>query len=151
MAQSWKKGRGKLGPMAPLIGAWTASAGSPMGPLSCSRVFSRFGDGHVRLEAAWTLGGGAREAYRELAVFGSDDAGALGFHSFTNDGRSSRGRLVQAGDVPPGAIVFEADMPAGLARQLYWPDEIEGFHWAVEAQTRKGWRRFTEHHYRAAT
>lgn len=150
MAQGWKKGRGKLGPMAPLIGSWIASADSPMGPLSCSRNFTKFGDGHVQLEAAWSFGGGAKGPYRELAMFSPDETGTLVFHSFTNDGKSSRGRLVEAADVPPGAIVFEAEMPAGLARQIYWPDEIEGFHWAVEAKTKKGWSRFTQHHYRAA-
>jgi hypothetical protein len=41
-------------------------------------------------------------------------------------------------------------MPAGRARQLYWPDAEEGFYWAVESQTKKGWNRFTEHHYRNA-
>jgi len=38
-------------------------------------------------------------------------------------------------------------MPAGIARQVYWPDETQGFHWAVESQTKKGWHRFVEHHY----
>jgi hypothetical protein len=30
---------------------------------------------------------------------------------------------------------------------VYWPDEGEGFHWVVESKTKKGWNRFTEHHY----
>lgn len=38
-------------------------------------------------------------------------------------------------------------MPAGRARMISWPDDERGFHWAVEAKTKKGWRRFTEHHY----
>ena len=53
-------------------------------------------------------------------------------------------------DVPPAGFGFGAQMPAGLARMIYWPDETEGFHWAVEAKTKKGWSRFTEHHYRKA-
>jgi len=152
MTQVWKKGRGKLGPLAPLMGSWIASADSPMGPLTCTRIFSKFGDGHVQLDATWTFGGKAGNAkgpYRELAMFSADEAGALVCQSFTNDGKSSSGRLVDAADAPAGAIVFEAQMPAGLARQIYWPDESAGFHWAVEARTKKGWSRFTQHHYRA--
>ena len=38
-------------------------------------------------------------------------------------------------------------MPAGRARMAYWPDQVEGFRWVVEARTKKGWSRFTEHHY----
>ena len=40
-------------------------------------------------------------------------------------------------------------MPAGLARMTFWPDETEGYRWAVESKTKKGWNRFTAHHYRA--
>jgi hypothetical protein len=32
----------------------------------------------------------------------------------------------------------------------YWPDGAGGFHWVVESRTKKGWNRFTEHHYRPA-
>lgn len=84
----WKKGRGKLGIFAPLLGRWRAEADSPMGRVVCTRTFSKVLDG----------------AYIQLT--------------------------------------------AGLARMAYWPDEAEGFHWAVESQTKKGWRRFTEHHYK---
>jgi hypothetical protein len=38
-------------------------------------------------------------------------------------------------------------MPAGIARQVYWPDDAQGFHWAVESQTKKGWNRFVDHLY----
>jgi hypothetical protein len=38
-------------------------------------------------------------------------------------------------------------MPAGTARMIYWPDEESGFHWAVESKVKKGWNRFTQHHY----
>ena len=32
MAKLWKKGRGKLGPLAPLLGSWIAESDTPMGP-----------------------------------------------------------------------------------------------------------------------
>jgi hypothetical protein len=41
-------------------------------------------------------------------------------------------------------------MPAGFSRMAYWPDNGGGFVWVVESKTAKGWRRFTEHHYRPA-
>ena len=46
-------------------------------------------------------------------------------------------------------IEDEADMPAGRARMAYWPEEGGGFHWVVESRTKKGWRRFVDHSYRA--
>ncbi|HCV43744.1 MAG TPA: hypothetical protein DGH68_09700, partial [Bacteroidetes bacterium] len=55
--------------------------------------------------------------------------------------------LADGSDVDPQAIAFEAEMPAGRARMIYWPNDEEGFNWAVEAKTKKGWRRFTEHRY----
>ena len=45
------------------------------------------------------------------------------------------------------ALCFEAQMPAGLARMVYWPDDADGFFWAVESKTQKGWNRFQFHHY----
>ena len=78
MAQPWKKGRGKLGVMAPLLGRWKADADTPMGPVRCIRDLQKFGDGYVRLEAEWTFGGkGAAKTYRELCLFGPDKDGAL--------------------------------------------------------------------------
>ena len=53
--------------------------------------------------------------------------------------------------VYPDAFGFHAQMPAGLARMAYWPDAAEsgeGFVWVAEAQTKKGWSRMVEHHYR---
>jgi hypothetical protein len=47
-------------------------------------------------------------------------------------------------------VAFEAQMPTGLARMVYWPAEEEGFYFAVESHTRAGWNRFMRHHYRAA-
>ncbi len=35
-----KEGRGKLGPLAPLLGSWEAAADPPMGQVRCTRVFT---------------------------------------------------------------------------------------------------------------
>jgi len=51
-------------------------------------------------------------------------------------------------DLHPEAVGFEAQMPAGLARMAYWPEEDGGFVWVVESKNAKGWRRFVEHRYR---
>ena len=143
---TWKRGRGKLGLLDPLLGAWTASAESQMGPVSCRRTFSRtLGGAYVLLDAVWELPG---KKYLEHAVYGVGDSGRLSFWSFTSDGKRSVGHLADAPDVHLSAIAFEAQMPAGLARMIYWPAEDGGIKWAVESQTKKGWNRFTEHHYR---
>lgn len=143
----WKKGRGKLGVLDPLLGSWQAEADSPMGPIRCLRKFSRLLRGtRVLLEAQWIIGD---KVYEEHAVYGPDDAGALAFWSFTSDGKRSQGVLAAAPDVHPEAIAFEAQMPAGLARMVYWPDDDGSVHWAVESKTKRGWNRFTHHHYRA--
>lgn len=144
----WKKGRGYLGPFEPLMGAWSASADSPRGPLKCSRVFEPAADGaFVTLHAVWEFGQGA---YRELAIFGRGDDGVLSFWSYTSDGKRSTGRLVEAADLHPEAVAFEAQMPAGLARQAYWPEPDGTVVWIVEAKNKTGWNRFTEHRYRRA-
>jgi hypothetical protein len=164
MRSSWKKGRGKLGPLAPLLGSWIAVNDKPM-PMSCTRIYAPFGEKYVKLEAQWMFSAPkasaklndaqraamqayAGKTYREIAFFGLDKSGALAFWSFTNDGKQAEGKLAAASDIHPAAICFEAQMDAGLARQIFWPDAEEGFHWAVESRTKKGWNRFTEHHYR---
>lgn len=142
---TWKKGRGKLGPLAPLIGTWEATADSPMGKVKCTRAFKRvLGEKYIALECSWQFGKGA---YEERAFFGVED-GILTFWSFTSDGKRSTGVLTSAPDIHKDAICFEAEMPAGLARQLYWPHADGGFNWAVESKNKKGWKRFTLHHYR---
>ncbi len=165
MARLWKKGRGKLGLLQPLLGHWVAEAQSPMGPLRCTRVFEKIlGDSYIRLQARWHFGPAARAQrgdsdaprrqggpYEELALIGAGDEGKVCFWSFTSDGKRSQGALADATDVHEEAIGFEAQMPAGLARMVYWPDGEGGFFWVVESKTAKGWRRFTEHHYRAAS
>jgi len=141
----WRKGRGRLGPLDPLIGRWTAAASSPMGPVRCNRTFSRALNGaYVLLDASWEFSG---KAYIEHAIYGVGEAGVLTFWSFTSDGKRSIGTLVDATDVHPDAIGFQAQMPAGIARMVYWPAEDGTFRWAVESKTTKGWNRFTEHHY----
>lgn len=140
----WKKGRGKLGPMKPLLGSWAALADAPMGALKCTRVFEPILNGHyIQLVAHWYL----KEAtYQEICILGVRDK-ILSFWSFTSDGKQSQGRLADGSDVHPEAVCFEAQMPAGLARMIYWPDREEGFYWAVESKTKNGWNRFVHHHY----
>ncbi len=146
MAQTWKKGRGKLGPLANLIGYWKAESDSPQGLLTVTRRFEAvLGGKFIQLDCQWDL---PNKPYLERCVFGPDRDGALHFWSFQSDGKQSSGWLASGEDVHEQAICFEADMPAGRARQLYWPDKKEGFHWAVESKTKKGWNRFVDHHYR---
>jgi hypothetical protein len=162
---TWKKGRGKLGPLAPIIGEWKANADTPMGPVTCLRTYAPFGEKWVRLDAEWKFGVGGASAkltdaqkeamkayagrgYKEVAVFGLNEDSVLGYWSFTSDGKKSEGALSKASDVHKDALCFESQMPAGLARQVFWPHEEGGFQWAVEARNKKGWSRFSLHHYR---
>ena len=143
----WKKGRGKLGVMAPLLGTWSTKANSPIGPMHCTRRFELILGGHyMQLTAEWKWTNGT---YKELAVYGVHE-GKIAFWSFTSDGKRSEGVIASGKDVHPESVAFEAHMPAGLARMIYWPGERGGLHWAVEAKTKKGWKRFTEHHYTPA-
>lgn len=152
MARLWKKGRGKLGPFMPLVGSWVAQADSEMGPVRCTRAFEPvLGGRYLRLDAVWRFGkAAAAQSYEELALIGVGDGGAVCFWSFTSDGKRSQGLQADVTDVHPEAVGFEAEMPAGRARMAYWPEAGGGFRWIVEARTRKGWKRFVEHHYRAA-
>ncbi len=148
---AWKPGRGLLGPLQPLIGDWVslpAEQDTRM-PMRCTRSFRPFGKGWVELDARWERG--ERGEYREIALFGAAGDG-LGLHSFTNDGKRSEGRLADGADVHPNAIAFEAEMPAGLARMIYWPleDGAPGFYFAVESRTKKGWNRFLRQTFRPA-
>ena len=89
----WKKGRGTLGPLAPLFGSWEAGADSPMGKVRCTRVFTAvLGGKYIALDCAWHFGKGA---YEERALFGADN-GVLSFWSFTSDGKRSSGVLSTA-------------------------------------------------------
>jgi hypothetical protein len=141
--QLWQKGRGKLGALDPLIGSWQAEADSPQGPVRCLRTFSRIlGGSHVLLEARWEIAG---TVYEEHAVYGVDAAGQLAFWSFTSDGQRSEGTLAEAGDLHPEAVGFEARMPAGLARLVYWPAADGGIDWVAESKEETGWSRFAHH------
>jgi hypothetical protein len=143
----WKKGRGKLGLLDPLLGTWKATAETPMGPVSCTRSFSKTLNGsYLELRAEWKF---AKGSYLETALIGVRADGKLAFWSFTSDGKHSQGELADGSDVHPEAIAFVAQMPAGTARMIYWPDDTDGIRWAVESRNKKGWKRFTEHHYRA--
>jgi len=141
----WKKGRGKLGLFDPLLGVWQAETDSEMGLVKCRREFKKILSGkYIQLDANWELTNGT---YDEVAMIGVDAEKEVCFWSFTSDGKQSQGKLADVTDVHPAAIGFEAQMPAGLARMVYWPDDEAGFHWVVESKTKKGWNRFTAHHY----
>jgi hypothetical protein len=143
---TWKKGRGKLGIFEPLLGSWRAVADSPMGEVICIREFTKALDGaYIQLRVTWEFEKGTSE---EIAFIGTDSNGEVRFWSFTSDKKQSQGHLADVSDIHEKAIGFEAEMPAGIARMAYWPNEKEGFHWVVESKTQKGWNRFTEHHYR---
>lgn len=117
-----------------------------MGPVTCKREFTNvLGGKYIQLKATWTFGKGG---YEEIALFGVDN-GVLTFWSYTSDGKRSHGVLTTAPDIHKDAICFEAQVPAGVARQIYWPNEKGGSNWAVESKNKKGWHRFTEHHYKA--
>lgn len=141
----WTFGRGLLGPLRPLIGAWRASTFSPLGKVVCERTFlPTLGGKYVELRARWIL---PKATYEEIALFGAGADKRLAFWSFTSDGKHSTGTLSVAPEVHAKAICFAAQMPAGLARFVYWPEAGGGFCFAVEAKTKKGWSRFTDHHY----
>lgn len=143
---NWKKGRGKLGIFEPLMGVWRTEAESEMGPVKCQREFKKVLSGkYVQLTAIWEY---ADKSYDEHAMIGVNPEKEICFWSFTSDGKQSQGKLADVKDIHPDAIGFEVQMPAGLARMVYWPDENEGFHWVVESKTKKSWNRFVEHHYR---
>ena len=141
----WKKGRGKLGVLAPLLGSWQAEADSPQGKLICRREFSKTLEGkYVQLRAFWDI---KDKLYEELAMIGVNVDKQVAFWSFTSDGKQSQGLLADVTDIHPLAVGFEAQMPSGLARMAYWPADEEGFKWVVESKTKKGWKRFVEHFY----
>ncbi len=143
---NWQKGRGKLGIFKPLLGSWVCETDSERGPLMCIRTFEPTLDGkYIKLTAVWQF---ANSAYEEHCLFGVNSDKQIAFWSFTNDGKQSNGLVADVTDIHPQAIGFAAKMPAGFARQVYWPDEQAGFFWAVESKTKKGWNRFVEHAYK---
>ncbi|MEO2005519.1 MAG: hypothetical protein ABGY41_15645, partial [Candidatus Poribacteria bacterium] len=70
----------------------------------------------------------------------------LAFWSFTSDGKNSYGANAPPDDdAPDGAVVFEAEMPAGLARMILWTtDKHEQLHVLVESKTKSGWNSIIE-------
>jgi hypothetical protein len=155
MAAKWAKGRGLLGPLEPLLGVWVSEPADQTAPMPgrCIRRYQAFGKSWIQLNSEWELG--SYGTYRETAFFGPADsensAVVLGFFSFTNDGKRSQGRLADGSDAHPQAIAFEARMPQGLARSIYWPAEDgDGFQFAVESRSAKGWKRFLLQRFRAS-
>lgn len=143
----WKKGRGTLGILEPLLGTWLAESDSPMGRVICTRRFQWVLNGkYMQLHAMWNF---AERSYEELAIYGRGNANEIVFWSFTSDGKKSEGKIADGTDVHPEALCFEAWMPAGLARMIYWPSSKGGINWVVESKIKNGWRRFAEHYYRA--
>jgi hypothetical protein len=143
---TWKKGRGRLGGLDPLLGTWRAEADSPNGLVTCTRTFTRVLAGkYVELRAVWRF---AASSYEEVCLMGVASDKTVRFWSFTSDGKNSTGVLADVAGLHPQAVGFEAQMDAGFARQAYWPDAEVGFHWVVESRTKKGWNRFVHHHYR---
>lgn len=143
----WRPGRGMLGPLKPLLGRWEAEAVGPDGAstMQCTREFKPVLNGrYIQLSAVWVIG--PNRQYEELALFGKGESGLI-FHSYTSDGKRSNGVAALALDVDPHAIAFEADMPAGRARMVYWPAGDGALFFAVESQTKKGWNRFMQHRY----
>ena len=158
----WKPGRGRLGPLKPLLGKWMASGDSPRGTFCCVRQFTTVLNGtYVELMAHWYFGepaalvtknGGDTGAvtgsvYEERAYFKADGDG-IHYWSFTSDGKNSTGVKTEATDLHESAIAFVAEMPQGQARQGYWPGENGDMKWVVESKTQKGWSRFTDHLYK---
>ena len=87
---TWKKGRGKLGILDPLIGSWAAETDSPMGKLKCTRVFEPIlGGNYIQLTANWVF---TKFTYQEIAIIGISDK-KLSFWSFTSDGKKLTGWL----------------------------------------------------------
>lgn len=120
-------------------------AGSAVGPVRCTRRFERvLGGKYVQISALWHTPQGE---YEEIALFGINADGSAAFWSFTSDGKQAQGQAADVTDIHPQALGFEALMPAGLARQAYWPADAGGFFWVVESRTQKGWNRFIQHHY----
>lgn len=146
MGINWKKGRSKLGIFQPIIGSWITNAGSndPTKP-PCNRVLKfDLGNKYIIQDVVWHLGD---KNYMDHTVIGLSSDKRITCWSFTSDGKNSTGKLADVSDIHPLAIGFESQMPAGLARQAFYPDEKEGFHWVVEAMNKKGWKRFLEQHY----
>lgn len=143
---TWKKGRGKLGIFAPLLGEWITNRGSKdESKPECHRKLEYILDNkYIKLNVIWKL---PNKEYLDHTIIGLNEKKEICFWSFTSDGKNSQGKLADVSDIHPEAIGFEAEMVAGTARQAYWPAENGGFHWVVESKTKKGWNRFVQQHF----
>jgi hypothetical protein len=165
MTKLWKKGRGRLGFLDPLLGRWRAKTVSENGPVECERLFEPvLKENYVRLTAHWKVGpapkskpagkgearnevrAGSSYTYDEVALIGGDKP--VKFWSFTSDGKHTEGVAADASDLHPEAIGFEAMVMGRQARQVYFPAENGDVIWVVEGKAKKGWSRFVEHRYR---
>lgn len=127
-----------------LIGSWQCESQSQMGKVKCTRIFNEIlSNKYIELNCIWDFGS---KQYIEKAVFGFLKE-ELCFWSFTNDGKNSFGKLSKAEDIHENAICFEAEMPAGTARMVYWFEKKDELNWVVESKTKKGWNRFVHHVY----
>lgn len=141
----WNKGRGKLGLLNPILGHWICNKNSQdrTNP-QCTRQIEKTLDGkYIQMITTWHLGD---KNYIDHTLIGINPEKEICFWSFTSDGKQSHGKLTDVSDVHPEAFGFEAQMPAGIARQIFWP-EGNGFNWAVESKTKKGWNRFVAQSY----
>ena len=140
-----RNGDATLRSFAPLLDrTWVAEGDGPMGRYTCERRFERvLQRKFVRMTVEWEFD---EKTYEEIAMFGRDPREKrLAFWSFQSDGKNSHGVCVAADDAPEGAVVFEAEMPAGLARMLLWlTDDRSRLRFAVENRTKKGWNRLLE-------
>lgn len=132
--------------MDPLIGQWICNKGSKdrMKPECIRTIQYGVGNAFIIQDVKWNLGD---KIYDDHTIIGLDENKVIRFWSFTSDGKSSSGILSDVSDLHDLAIGFEAQMPGGIARQAFWPDEVSGFHWVVESKTKKGWNRFVHQHF----
>jgi hypothetical protein len=146
----WKKGKGKMGVFRPFLDNNWVNRPEPEQPgdnpndMRVTRTFQTILHGkYVEMNATWEM---KDTTYEDRTLFGVDKDKQIHFWSFTSDGKNSNGILCDASDLHPEAIGFEAQMPSGTARQVFWPHN-EGFKFVVESRTKKGWNRFVEHFY----
>src|SRR4051794_10040063 len=104
MGKIWKKGRGKLGFLQPLLGRWTAEANSEMGPVRCARSFEPvLGGSYVELDARLGFVEGGK-VYEGEALISSRDDGKVPFWSFTPDRKGADGNAGQLAAPQPEAV-----------------------------------------------
>lgn len=143
---NWKKGRGKLGIFDPLIGDWISKGSKDQRNQYCTRSFKYdLGKNYIIEDVVWHFGD---KKYIDHTIIGLDRDKVITFWSFTSDGKNSTGKFADVSDIHKQAFGFEATMPAGIARQVFWPDEEDGFNWVVESKNVKGWKRFVLHNYK---